>query len=258
MKPRMKLETAENAHCQEMALFQHDANYSILVDGQELKSSRQHESQLELARLGCAALTECPSPRVFVSGLGLGYTLREVLTLLGSKVRCVLGEPQDELLQWHRDHLSELNGHVLDDKRVEQQSGDIVKLLSKTPRGFDAILLDVDNGPGPNASKQREAVYGREGLKACRAALRDGGCLAVWSSEANKSFEEQLMRTGFHVRRFRVEAYPGSKSQGRYIWVASDNKRSIPPGGGEPRLPAKPGPKGRQGPRRFGDGRRRS
>ena len=257
MKPRIKLATAVTAYGQEMALFQHDADFSIWVDGQELKSSRQHESQLCLARLGCAALSECPSPNVFVSGLGLGYTLREVLTLLGSKGRCVLREPQDELIQWHRDHLAELNGDVLDDKRVEQQSGDIVKLLSKTPRGFDAILLDVDNGPGPNASKQREAVYGREGLRACRAALRDGGCLAVWSSEANKSFEEQLVRTGLHVRRFRVEAYPGSKSQGRFVWVASDNERSIPPGGGEPRLPAK-GPRGPQGPRRFGDGRRRS
>jgi hypothetical protein len=87
-------------------------------------------------------------------------------------------------------------------------------------------------------------LYGREGIRACRGALREHGCLAVWSAEPSKKFEQLLMSCNFHVRRFRVPAYKGSKSQSRFVWVASEDKIILPPGGGEPRLPPKNGSKG--------------
>ena len=222
-----------------MLLYQHDRDFSIRINGHELMNSRQHESELELARLGCAPLTGHRAPSVLIGGLGLGYTLRQALDMLGPDAKVVVGELLGAVVEWNREFVGELNGHPLEDERVDLQIGDVVELISRSESRFDAILLDIDNGPGALTDSGNRRLYAREGIQACRRALCEHGCLAVWSPEASKSFEQLLMDCNFNVRRYRAPAYKGSKSQSRFVWVASEDQTALPPGGGEPHLPSR-------------------
>ncbi len=220
-----------------MELYQHDRDFSIMLNGQDLMHSRQHESELELARLGCAHLAGSKAPSILIGGLGLGYTLRQVLDMLSPHAQVVVSELLSAVVEWNREFLGGLNGQSLEDERVDIKTGDIVELISRSKSRFDAILLDIDNGPREMNNSGNRCLYSYEGIQACRHALREQGCLAVWSAEPSKKFEQLLMSCSFHVRRFRVPAYKGSKSQSRFVWVASEDKIILPPGGGEPRLP---------------------
>jgi len=237
MKPSVRLATAKTPDGGEMELYKHDRDFTIKINGQDLMSSRQHESELELARLGCAHLTDSKAPSVLIGGLGLGYTLRQVLDMLNPHAKVVVSELLGAVVEWNREFLGELNGQPLEDKRVDLKTGDVVGLISRSRGKFDAILLDIDNGPSAMTSSANSRLYSYEGIMACRHALREHGCLAVWSAEPSKKFERLLVGgCGFHVRRFRVPTYKGSKSQSHFVWVASENKTILPPGGGEPRL----------------------
>jgi spermidine synthase len=244
MKPRVRIATALTPDGGEMVLYQHDCDFSIEINGQELMHSRHHESELELARLGCVHLNGRRAPRILIGGLGLGYTLRQALDMLSPHAQVVVGELLGAVVEWNREFLGELNGQPLGDKRVDLKTGDIVELISRSKSRFDSILLDIDNGPNAMTDSGNRRLYGREGIRACRLALREQGCLAVWSAEPSKKFEQLLMSCSFHVRRFRAPAYKGSKSQSRFVWVASEDETILPPGGGEPRLPLKNGSKG--------------
>jgi spermidine synthase len=253
MKPSVRLATAKIPGGGEMELYQHDRDFTIKINGQDLMSSRQHESELELARLGCAHLVGNKAPRVLIGGLGLGYTLRQVLDMLNPNAKVVVSELLGAVVEWNRDFLGELNGQPLEDERVDIKTGDVVSLISRSNGKFDAILLDIDNGPSAMTSSANSRLYGYEGLMACRYALREKGCLAVWSAEPSKKFERLLVGgCGFHVRRFRVPTYKGSKSQSHFVWVVSENKANLPPGGGEPRLSR--GDESKEGRRRPRDG----
>ncbi len=243
MKPRVRIATARTPDGGEMVLYQHGRDFSIMINGQDLMLSRQHESELDLARLGCAHLAGHTAPRVLIGGLGMGYTLRQALDMLGPQARVVVGELLGAVVEWNREFFGKLNGQPLGDQRVDLQTGDIVALISRSRSRFDAILLDIDNGPGVMTDSGNRRLYGREGIGACRSALREQGCLAVWSAEPSKKFEQLLMSCNFHVRRFRVSAYKGSKSQSHFVWVASQDKSVLPRGGGEPRLPLKNEPR---------------
>ena len=159
--------------------------------------------------------------------------------MLSPKAEVVVSELLVEVVEWNREFFGELNGHPLKDERVDLKTGDVVELISQSKDRYDAILLDIDNGPGAVTDSGNQRLYGREGIQACRRALRKQGCLAIWSAEPSKSFEQLLMSCNFHVRRFRASAYKKSKSQSRFVWVASEDKTVLPPGGGEPHLPRK-------------------
>ncbi len=237
MKPSVRLATAKTPDGGEMELYKHDRDFTIKINGQDLMSSRQHESELELARLGCAHLVGNKAPKVLIGGLGLGYTLRQVLDMLNSHAKVVVSELLSAVVEWNREFLGELNGQPLEDKRVDIKTGDVVSLISRSIGKFDAILLDIDNGPSAMTHSANNRLYSYEGLMACRYALRNQGCLAVWSAEPSKKFERLLVGgCGFHLKRYRVPTYKGSKSQSHFVWVASENKANLPPGGGEPRL----------------------
>ena len=229
-----------------MELYQHDRDFSIVINGQELMQSRQHESELGLARLGCGHLAGREAPSVLIGGLGMGYTLRQTLDMLDPLAKVVVSELLDAVVQWNREFLGELNGHPLGDKRVDLKTGDIVELISQSESSFDAILLDIDNGPSAITDSGNRRLYGREGMQACRRALHKQGCLAVWSAEPNRTFEQLLMSCGFHVRRHRFPAYRGSKSQSCFVWIAAEDESILPPGGGEPHPPLKEEPKERR------------
>jgi len=241
MKPRIKKATARTPDGGKMVLYQHDRDFLIEIDGEDLMLSRHHESELELARLGCAHLTGHKSPSILIGGLGMGYTLRQALDMLSPQAEVVVGELLDAVVEWNREFFGDLNGQPLADERVELKTGNIVELISRSKSRFDAILLDIDNGPSAMTFSGNSRLYGFEGILSCRNALRKKGCLAVWSAGPCKEYEQLLLRCDFHVRRYRVPAYRGSKSQSRFIWLASENKSILPPGGGEPRQPRKMG-----------------
>lgn len=234
MKPTIKLATARTPDGGEMQLYQHDRDFLIKINGQELMTSRQHESEQELARLGCAHLSGRKAPCVLIGGLGMGYTLRQALDILGADASVVVSELLTDVVNWNREYLGGLNGQALDDKRTEVITGDIFQLLSQSTDRFDAILLDVDNGPKAMTDAGNQRLYSPAGIQACRRALRKQGCLAVWSSVPSKVFEQLLMSCGFQVRRYRLKTYPGSKSKQIFIWVAAEDETILPPGGSAP------------------------
>ncbi|MEJ2033275.1 MAG: hypothetical protein P8Y63_09600 [Deltaproteobacteria bacterium] len=250
MKPRVRLAAARTPDQGEMVLYQHDRDFSIMINGQDLMHSRRHESELELARLGCAHLVGRRAASVLIGGLGMGYTLRQALDMLSPHARVVVGELMPAVVQWNREFLGGLNGRPLDDQRVDLRTCDVIELITSSKGGFDAILLDIDNGPSAMTDSGNSRLYGYEGVLACRRALRQRGCLAVWSAGPSKEFEQLLTSCGFHVRRFRVPAYKGSKSQAHFVWVASENGKILPPGGGEPhQTRSRDGRKGKKGSR---------
>ena len=252
MKPTVRIAAARTPDGGEMTLYRHDRDFLIRINGEDLMHSRQHESELELARLGCAHLTGRRSPAILIGGLGMGYTLRQALDMLSPRAEVVVGELLDAVVAWNREFLGELNGQPLADERVSIETGDIVELISRSEDRFDAILLDVDNGPTAMTDSGNSRLYGYEGIGACRRALRTQGCLAVWSAEPSKEFELLLVSCGFHVRRYRVPAYKGKNAHSYFVWVASENKSILPPGGGEPREPGKKEWKGSKGKRGRG------
>ncbi len=239
MKPRVKLATAKTPDGGEMELYQHDRDFSIMVNGEDLMHSRRHESELELARLGCAHLTGRKAPCILIGGLGMGYTLSQALGILSPQAQVMVGELMDAVVQWNRQFLGQLNDQPLDDKRVELKMGDVVEIIAGCQNRFDAILLDVDNGPDAMTDSGNHRLYGYEGILACKGALREHGCLAVWSAKPSKSFEQLLMSCGFHVNRYRVPAHKGKNPQSHFVWVASGDKTILPPGGSESRPPVK-------------------
>jgi spermidine synthase len=242
MKPHIKLATVRTPDGGEMALYQHDRDFSIKINGLELMNSRQHESEQELARLGCAHLSGRQASCVLIGGLGLGYTLRQALDSLGPDAHVVVSELLTAVVTWNREYLGELNRQPLEDKRAEIIPGDIFELISQSTDRFDAILLDVDNGPNAMTDSGNQRLYSPVGIQACRRALRKPGCLAIWSTEPNKTFERLLLSCGFQVRRYRVKTYPGSNSKSVFIWVAAEDK-AILPSGGEQCLPDKQEPR---------------
>ena len=239
MKPQIKLATAKTPDGGEMELFQHDRDFLIKVNGQGLMNSRRHESELELARLGCAHLSNSESPRVLIGGLGMGYTLRQTLDMLGPSATVVVSELLSAVADWNRTYLKEINGQPLDDRRTQLIIGDIFPLIAQSSSRFDAILLDVDNGPSAITDSGNQRLYGPAGIQACRRALRKSGSLAIWSSEPSKVFEQLLMNCGFHVRRYKGKAHKDGNSKPLYIWVAMEDEANLPPGGGEPQISSK-------------------
>jgi spermidine synthase len=224
MNPRIKIATTRTPDGSEMVLYKHAGDFLIEVNGQDLMHSRQHESEIELARLGCGHLADRKAPSILIGGLGMGYTLRQSLDMLNSHARVMVAELLAAVIDWNRDFFGGLNGQPLDDHRVALKTVDIVELISRSKEKFDAILLDIDNGPNAMTDASNRDLYSRDGIRSCRRALREKGCLAVWSAEPSRKFEQLLMECRFHVRRFRVPAYKGAKSQSRFVWIASESK----------------------------------
>jgi len=202
----------------------------IEINGQDLMQSRQHESERLLAMLGCAHLADRKTPCVLIGGLGMGYTLHQALDVLSPDAHVVVGELLDTVIDWNRAYFGELNDQPLGDGRVELKKGDVFELISRSREKFDAILLDIDNGPEAMTASSNRHLYSREGIRACGRALCKQGCLAVWSAEPSRTYEQRLQRCGFHVHCFRVPAYKGGKSLSRIVWVASKDRNNLPSG----------------------------
>jgi spermidine synthase len=190
----------------EMILRQRGADFEIRIDGRELMSSRGHFSEEAMARLACAEVADRAAPRVLIGGLGMGYTLRAALDALPGAASVTVAELVRELVAWNRGPLAPLAGHPLEDPRVVLQAGDVGTALARPEPPFDAILLDVDNGPEAVTVAGNHRLYSPEGLALARAALRPGGVLAIWSADRSPPFLARLDEAGFAARAVAVAA----------------------------------------------------
>jgi spermidine synthase len=194
--------------------------FSIKIAGRgELMNSRVHGSEDALAELTCARLVNRADPRLLVGGLGMGFTLAAALRHLGDAAQVVVAELVPGVVAWNRGVLGESAGYPLQDARVSVREKDVARILDVETQAFDAILLDVDNGPDGLTRKENDWLYGEDGLNAACAALRPGGVLAVWSAGPDQAFLQRLRKVGFEVEEVRVRAH-GSKGARHVIWFA--------------------------------------
>jgi spermidine synthase len=190
----------------DLRLTRRDDEYVILANGKPLMSSRMHGSEEALAALACSDARAMPGPRVLVGGLGMGFTLRTVLDLLPRDAVVTVAELVPAVIQWNRDALAALAAHPLRDSRVRVEVADVGFVLRANPGRFDAILLDVDNGPAAFTDAVNCGLYDNGGVAAAHAALRSRGTLAVWSAWEDRKFEQRLRYHGFEVEVARVRA----------------------------------------------------
>jgi len=209
----------------ELTLIRHPSEYLILANGQSLMSSRRHSSEDALAVLGCDRARTLARPRVLIGGLGMGFTLRAALDILPPAARIVVAELVPAVLAWNHGPLGALAKHPLDDPRVRIEEGDVGATMRSSPGRFDAVLLDVDNGPTALTASSNAGLYDSEGVAAARASLRPGGVLAVWSVKVDRGFEQRLRAGGFSVQRDRVSGRV-KKRLTRSILVAHNDSTS--------------------------------
>ena len=205
----------------EVVLAVHGDEWIIRVRGQTLMSSRIHDSEVALAE---HAIERAVDPAaVLVGGLGLGFTLRAVLDRVSEYARVTVAELVPNLVAWNRGHVGALADHPLDDRRCEVIVGDVFDVIKRSPRKFDVILLDVDNGPVALSNARNQRLYSQHGVRTCRLALRDQGILAVWSAGPNPRFERTLADAGFNVEMMRVAAREGSRA--RHVLFLAESRR---------------------------------
>ena len=205
---------------EELRLYRRGGEFSIRVDGRELMNSRTHGSEGALAEIACARIAYRPRPRVLIGGLGMGYTTAAALHRLGADAQVVVAELAPAVVAWNRGPLADLAGRPLQDARVAVREADIARILRAEQRAYDAVLLDVDNGPAGLTRRDNDWLYARAGLEATYAALRAAGVLAVWSASSDRAFAKRLYRAGFEVSEVRVRAR-GPGGGGRHIiWLA--------------------------------------
>jgi spermidine synthase len=220
MKPTEILARERTPEGDELVLARRAGIYHLTIEGEELMTSRAHGSEQALARLACEALGERKAPpRVLVSGLGFGYTLRAALDLLPKNARVVVCEVFASLIEWNRGVLGDLAGRPLEDRRVTAVRAD-VRTLFDGPEVFDAILLDVDNGPEAFTLRSNEHLYSPAGIARLRESLNPGGVLAVWSSSDAPRFRDRLRRAGFEAWTQRVSPRDGAGRRSHTIFLA--------------------------------------
>ena len=187
-----------------MTLTRHGTEYVILASGQTLMSSRMHGSEEALAMFACARARTLEAPCCLVGGLGMGFTLRAALDLLPPDATVIVAELAPALVDWNRGPIGPLARHPLRDKRVVVEVSDVADTLRSSPGRFDAVILDVDNGPAAFTASDNAGLYDDRGLAVAHAALKPGGVFAVWSSREDRRFEQRLRYSGFDVRVERV------------------------------------------------------
>jgi spermidine synthase len=188
----------------DMRLMRRGGEYIILANGKSLMSSRMHGSEEALATLACRRARRVAEPCVLVGGLGMGFTLRATLDLLPPAATVVVAELVPAVVEWNRGPLGPLAEYPLNDRRVRVDTGDVAATLAASPGAFDAVVLDVDNGPVAFTTSNNAGLYSDRGLAAARGALKAGGVLAVWSAWDDRRFEQRLRYGKFTVEVERV------------------------------------------------------
>jgi spermidine synthase len=222
MIPWLQLDTARVPGADvQLRLMQRGAEFSMRLGQNELMSSRLSGSEEALATLACRRIEAVKSPHLLIGGLGMGFTLRAALAVLGSDARIMVAELVPAVIAWARGPMADIFGDSLDDPRASIREADVVDVIRSHDSAFDAILLDVDNGPEGLIRKANDALYDLKGLNAIRGALRPGGVLAVWSSGPNPLFSKRLRAAGFDVNEVAVRATTKRSGSRHVIWFAT-------------------------------------
>jgi spermidine synthase len=219
MTPWLHLDIAPVPGGGELRLKRRGAEFSIMLGANELMNSRLSGSEEALATLAAERLRGRKAPDVLIGGLGMGFTLRAALEAFGPQARITVAELVPAVVGWARGPMAEIFAGSLDDPRVTVREADVGVIIREKPAAFDAILLDVDNGPDGLSRKANDRLYDTEGLAAALAALRPGGVLAVWSSGPDAAFMARLRRAGYHVEEKMVRAHRGRSGAKHVIWL---------------------------------------
>ena len=221
MKVRELLATAHVPGGKELRLFRRDRDYMIVLDRNELMNSRMSGSEEALATLTCGRLKNRKTPRLLIGGYGMGFTLRAALKILPAGASVVVVELVPEIIAWARGPMAELTAGCLDDPRVAVIEDDVAAIIGSAHSRYDAILLDVDNGPDGLTRAENDGLYSATGLAAAKSALVPGGILAVWSAGDDPAFTRRLATSGFTVDPVKVRARSVGKGPQHMIWLAT-------------------------------------
>ena len=223
MIPREHIATASVPGGEELKLFRRGRDFMIVLGGNELMNSRMSGSEEALATITCGQLEGRRAPHLLIGGYGMGFTLRAALETLGPDSILTVAELVPEIIEWALGPMAHLTRDCLDDPRVRLVTADVAELIGAGRSAYDAILLDVDNGPDGLTRIQNDRLYSRYGLQAARAALRPGGVLAIWSAAQDPAFTRRLGEAGFAVETVAVRARQNGKGPRHTIWLARKN-----------------------------------
>ncbi len=207
MKPVERLAEARTPNGTQIVLYRHDGAYLVRADGVELMSTRRHLSEDRLAEVACARVRETPNARVLIGGLGLGFTLRAALRLVRDDAEIVVAELLAEVIAWNADPQYDLSVEAMADARVHVLRADVLAVLQQNPAGFDAIMLDTDNGPDGQLMSENTALYAKDGIGETVAALRPGGVIVYWSVGDDPKFASALRGSKLDVEALHVRAH---------------------------------------------------
>jgi spermidine synthase len=219
MIPRILIDSADIPEGGQLRLFRRGEEYSIMLGATELMNSRSGGSEQALASLALGHVRNRKNPKILIGGLGLGFTLRAALAEVGGGATMMVAELVPAVIDWAKGPLAHLLGDLISDPRVTVVQGDVAELIGAARGEFDAILLDVDNGPDGLTIAANDRIYDMAGLARARAALTAGGVLAVWSSAPDQAFTRSLRKSGFVVEENAVRAR-GRRGARDTIWTA--------------------------------------
>ncbi|HEX2763166.1 MAG TPA: hypothetical protein VHM92_04880 [Allosphingosinicella sp.] len=224
MIPRVLIDSGPVPGGGELRLIRRGADFWIMLGANALMSTRLRGSEEALATLACERIARRPRPAMLIGGLGMGFTLRAALGALPPDARVVVSELVPAIVRWARGPMAQVHGASLDDPRVSVEERDVVDLIGEAKAGYDAILLDVDNGPDGLSRESNNRLYDVAGLRAARAALRPGGLLAIWSAAPDPAFRRRLASAGYAVEEVAVRAHAGRSGAKHVIWLATSRK----------------------------------
>ena len=220
MKPFTNIAETRTPDGDEMTLHGHDGHFYLRINRQPLMGTNASESEKVLATLACERVGKKPKARILIGGLGFGFTLRRVLELAPADAEVHVAELLPVIVDWNREYLRQVNGECLEDARVTVFVDDVYKVLARAEPPYDAILLDVDNGPIAMVQDGNGRLYQSQGLSIITQALKKDGRVAFWSAAQDRPFEGRLKKAGFKVAVVPAKAYPQAKRSTHTIFVA--------------------------------------
>ena len=221
MLPWLHLDTAQIPGGGELRLMQRGSQFVIKLGSNELMNSRLTATEQALATIACDKIRTCAQPKILIGGLGMGFTLRASLIVLGPQAQITVAELVPEVVAWARGPMAQLFGDSLTDPRVGIREADVGDLIRASRSEYDAILLDVDNGPNGITRESNDRLYDTKGLAAAYSALRPRGVLAVWSSTPDAKFTARLRKADFDVVENPVRAKGPQGGAQHFIWTAT-------------------------------------
>jgi len=222
MKPFHILGEARTPDGSQLTLLEHDGDTFLKLNGRQVMSSAATASEVQLAEVACNFRPHIPNPRILVGGMGLGFTLRRVLALVGPQAVVHVAECIPEVIAWNRELLGPANREMMDDRRVSVKAIDVFKLIKTSMREadrYDAILLDVDNGPVAMVTSGNSRLYSRRGIATIVRALKPGGRVAFWSADEDRPFFARLQSEGLSVQSFDAKAHERAKRAAHRIYL---------------------------------------